>query len=306
MIARARRSLRPAWLFYLFLLPVLLSADTLRIATYNLHNYLQADRVVEGHWRPDYPKPESEKRALRSTILSVRPYILLVQEIGEIEHLEELRADLAAGGLHFPHIAHMQSVEGERHMAVLSRRPFRWVIRHEDLSFKYFDQRLLVKRGLLELAVGYGSGAEDTLLLFALHLKSAYSSNPEDPKSVKRRLGEATACRDRIIARTKEAGHERYCIAGDFNDHPNSPVRHRFLRRGELQIGTAVEAIDERGEAWTHHFSKQRLYSTLDGFILSPAAQSLLVGGQGSVVDSHTGVTGSDHRLVYIDLLVPQ
>ncbi len=83
-------------------------------------------------------------------------------------------------------------------------------------------------------------------------------------------------------------------------------MRHRFLRRGELQIGTAVEAIDERGEAWTHHFSKQRLYSTLDGFILSPAAQSLLVGGQGSVVDSLPGVTVSDHRLVYIDLLVPQ
>ena len=34
---------------------------TIRVASYNVHNYLSMDRIVEGRWRPDYPKPEKEK-----------------------------------------------------------------------------------------------------------------------------------------------------------------------------------------------------------------------------------------------------
>jgi hypothetical protein len=35
--------------------------ETIRIASYNLKNYLIMDRLVEGQWRKDYPKPEAEK-----------------------------------------------------------------------------------------------------------------------------------------------------------------------------------------------------------------------------------------------------
>ena len=56
--------------FCVILLQVLsiLSGEELRIAAYNLDNYLVADRYVDGGWRPFYPKPESEKAVIRQII----------------------------------------------------------------------------------------------------------------------------------------------------------------------------------------------------------------------------------------------
>lgn len=43
-----------------------LRAETLTLATYNVENYGPANRVTEAGYRQDYPKPEAEKRALRT------------------------------------------------------------------------------------------------------------------------------------------------------------------------------------------------------------------------------------------------
>jgi hypothetical protein len=56
--------------------------ESIRIASYNLKNYLIMDRLVEGKWRKDYPKPEAEKSIIQKNILEVRPDILVIQEIG--------------------------------------------------------------------------------------------------------------------------------------------------------------------------------------------------------------------------------
>lgn len=55
--------------------------ETIRIASYNLKNYLIMDRLVEGQWRKDYPKPEAEKFIILKNILEVRPDFLVIQEI---------------------------------------------------------------------------------------------------------------------------------------------------------------------------------------------------------------------------------
>ena len=60
---------------------------SVRIATYNVRNYLTMDRLVEGRWGPEYPKPESEKEVVRETILAVRPDLIALQEIGARAHL---------------------------------------------------------------------------------------------------------------------------------------------------------------------------------------------------------------------------
>ena len=52
--------------------PILVAED-LRIATYNLNNYLVTDRFVDGRWRPSYPKPEREKAIIRQIIKDVSP-----------------------------------------------------------------------------------------------------------------------------------------------------------------------------------------------------------------------------------------
>lgn len=119
----APRYLRIACLLLALIAPAISSAQTIRVASYNLYNYLVMDRSVDGKWRKDYPKPEAEKSALRRAILDLKPDILAIQEIGSPAFLREIRADLRAEGLDYPHTAHLQGPDPDRSVAFLSRLP---------------------------------------------------------------------------------------------------------------------------------------------------------------------------------------
>lgn len=296
----------PAFLLTLVLLPVWLTAtvpaENLRIATYNLQNYLSTDRMVEGQWHSSYPKPESEKKVLRRNLLSVRPDLLALQEIGGLPYLRELQMDLSDAGLEYPFFAHMESVDGERNIAVLSRLPIQSIVQHSDLEFPYFDEIETVNRGMLEVRLSVTAAhREKVLKVFVVHLKSRYTSNKADPQSEKRRVKEAEACRNRILKGINRDGEGLYCILGDFNDYPGSAAVRRFCRKGNFLIGNYIRAEDDRGELWTYFWKKQSQYSTVDGFIVSPALFPFISGGQGHIHSSPKGQKGSDHRLVYLD-----
>lgn len=279
---------------------VLSARGEIRIATYNLRNYLVADRLVEGQWRPSYPKPEREKELVRRIISEAKPDILALQEIGTVDFLEELRIDLAQAGLSYDHALHLSGPDTERHIALLSNIPPHDVVKHTDLDFKYLDRRELVKRGMLEASFALPDGA--MFKLFVVHLKSKYTEDKEDPESQLRRTREAEACRDRIIERSLDLGQEHFLVLGDFNDHPASAPLRRFYQRGSLEIGSLVPAKDDKGEVWTHFYKKFAQYSLVDGFIASPAMFPLIMGGEGRVVDDPQILEGSDHRMVYLDL----
>jgi len=275
-------------------------AETLRIATYNLQNYLIMDRLVAGQWRPEYPKPESEKAAIREAILEVGPDILVLQEIGGPAFLEELQRDLESGGLVYPHAVLIEAADEARHVAVLSRVAPAEVVRHRDLDFKYLDGRKVVKRGMRELTFAGASG--EAFKLFAVHLKSRWTEHEADPEAQQRRTREAEACRNRVIERTFERGEPNFLVAGDFNDHADSAPMRRFDHRGDLKIGTRLEAVDSRGEYWTHFYANQLSYSTVDGFVVSEALLPRVGGGAGRVHDGEGALAGTDHRMVYLDL----
>src|SRR3954464_14018242 len=79
--------------------------ETLVIATYNVENYGPANRMTDGGYRTDYPKPEDEKRALRTVIRGLNADVLVMQEMGPQLYLDELRRDLKTEGLDYPHAA---------------------------------------------------------------------------------------------------------------------------------------------------------------------------------------------------------
>jgi predicted extracellular nuclease len=276
-----------------------LAAGSIRIATYNLNNYLIMDRHVGGKWRPSYPKPESEKAILREVIHQAAPDILAVQEIGGLPFLEELRSDLSDEGLYYPYITLMQAADSVRYVAVLSKFAPTQVVKHQDLNFKYQASRETVRRGLLE--VSFTRADSSIFKLFVVHLKSRWSDVKADPESQQRRTREAEACRDRIIERTYAIGMTDFLIAGDFNDHPASAPLRRFYSKGALNIGGLVHAVDTRGEQWTHFYRKQVEYSLVDGFIVSGSLADS-IEGSGHVVDLPNVLAGSDHRMVYVDL----
>lgn len=272
----------------------------IRIATYNLDNYLVMDRHVGARWRPAYPKPEREKLILRQVISEVAPDILILQEMGTLAFLEELRADLSNEGQHYNYAIHMAGEDPDRHIALLSKFPPKGVVKHNDLDFKYFDGRETVKRGMLEATFKLKDCCDFTV--FAVHLKSRYAENKEDQLSAMRRTREAEACRNRIIERTHELDSLHYLVAGDFNDHPNSAPLRRFYQRGDLKIGSLVPATDSRGEVWSYFYEKESRYELVDGFVASPTMLPHVKTGRGHIADFAGVMTASDHRMVYVDI----
>jgi len=186
------------WLGWLGLLVLTLRlpAETLTIATYNVENYLVADRMVEGAYRQAYPKPEAEKKALRAVIHSLDADVIALQEMGSRVYLEELQRDLASDGLKYPYAELLEAADADRHVAVLSRRPFASVAKHAELTFSYFGKKETVKRGLLEVRFATEAGE---ITLFVVHLKSRFTDRPDDLNCALRRQGEATAVRDRVL-----------------------------------------------------------------------------------------------------------
>lgn len=282
----------------LWLTMVLATAETLTVATYNIENYGPANRVTEAGYRKDYPKPEAEKRALRTVLRALGADVLVLQEMGGAAHLDELRRDLQTEGLAYPHSALLKGADADRHVALLSKRPLRKVTSHIDLEFPYLEGREKVKRGLLEVVVGTAAGE---LTIFAVHLKSRFTDRADDPLSAVRRTGEATAVRDRVLLTFPTPATARYIILGDCNDDKASKALARLRGRGKTVVSELLPSADSRGETWTHFYRKNESYTQVDHVLVSPLLRAA-VKGVAQIYDGAGGKEASDHRPVIVTL----
>ncbi|MDQ8183972.1 endonuclease/exonuclease/phosphatase family protein [Pelagicoccus sp. SDUM812002] len=275
-------------------------AESIRLGTYNLRNYLAMDRLVEGQFRLDYPKPETEKTVVRQAIVAAAPDVLAVQEIGTEAELLELLDDLRQDGLSYSSHYILEADDDTRRVGALWNeevqvRP----VPHIDLGFNLFDEPMKVKRGMLELEVQTGGGLGFSI--FILHLKSKYTSDKRDPQSTRRRTKEAHSARERILEIFPDPLNSSFLVVGDLNDHRNSSPVRRFLNRGELEISQILEAKDSSGLIWTHYYKKGGEYSLLDYMLASSGLVKTFDTSSG-IVDRRDYYEGSDHRLVWTDL----
>lgn len=271
----------------------------LRIATYNLQNYLEMDRIVKGRFRMDYPKRELEKSVVRETIREADADVLAIQEIGSLAHLLELRDDLAAEGLNYEGAYVLVADDSERRIGALWKAG--WdveAVPHTDLDFRYFSHREKIKRGLLELKIR-PVDTDESIAVFVLHLKSRYTTDDRDPSAERRRTSEAQAARDRILELYPDPGVSKFVIVGDLNDQRNSSAVRRVLNRGNVQISEICDAKDRSGLIWTHYYQKGGEYSLIDYMLVSPALKRDLL--QSEILDRRDFFEGSDHRLVWSD-----
>jgi endonuclease/exonuclease/phosphatase family metal-dependent hydrolase len=274
-------------------------AETLTVATYNLENYVAADRMTEAGYRKDYPKPEAEKQALRAVIRGLDADILVLQEVGGAPYLDELRRDLKAAGIDYPVAVLLEGPDPDRHVALLARRPPRTVKRHADLGFTYFGAREKVKRGMIEATFATPAG---DVTVFAVHLKSRFTDRPDDPQSALRRAAEAVAVRDAVLQRFPDPAAARFLILGDCNDGKDSkPVQH-LLKRGGTAVAELLPAQDSRGETWTHWYRKEDSYSRVDHILVSPGLRPAVAGGAAGIYDGPATRAASDHRPVRVTL----
>ena len=288
-----------AWVSAVIGLTGLLRAETLTLATYNVENYGPANRVTEAGYRKDYPKPEAEKAALRTVLRRINADVLVLQEMGGAVYLEELRRDLKAEGLDYPHAVLLAGDDADRHVALLAKRAPVATTQHGDLEVKYFGQKERVKRGLLEARFNVGG---EELVVFGLHLKSRYTDRPDDPLSAIRRAAEATAVRDRVLQRCPEPAVTRFVILGDCNDDKASKALGFLQQRGKTEIAEVLAASDSRGETWTHAFRKNDTYTRVDHVLVSAALRPAVVGGAARIYDGAGWREASDHRAVVVVL----
>lgn len=284
------------------LLAVRAGGASITVATYNVENYVAADRRVDNVYREAYPKPEAAKTALRNVIRALDADVLALQEMGPAAYLAELQRDLRAEGIDYPYVALAEAADTERHLAVLSRIPFCRMQVHADLDFRFFGGRARVKRGLLEAAVAV-DGTEVTL--FLVHLRSRFTERPDDPNAAIFRAGEAMAIRDFVLGRFPDPAAARFVVMGDCNDTRNSKPLRLLTRRGGTTIATLTKAADRNGESWTYCYKKEDTYSRVDYILVSPALVSAVPEGAARVYDGPGVGDASDHRPVVVRLELP-
>lgn len=295
------RLLAARWKAVLFLAGILALQDAsgFTVATYNVENYTLSDRVVEGTYRRAYPKSEDAKAALRRVLRAIDADVIVLQEMGSRPFLEELRDDLASEGLKYSFAHVVSAADNDRHLAVLARIAPDTLSDHTDLTFKYFERREPVKRGLLQL--DFRSGHR-RMTLYGVHLKSRLTDVPEDPESERRRVGEAMAIRNRILEVETDPQRDVFLILGDFNDHKASRAVRAFLQRGKTLISEIVPAADRNGDRWTYHFEKQDTYDRVDLLLASPALKARILPEAARVWDGPDVAAASDHRPVVITI----
>lgn len=291
------RAIRWWWLLLVLAALRAVAGDALTVLTWNVENYVSENRMVDGEYRTDFPKPECEKGALRAALREADADVLALQEMGPAPYLEELQRDLAAEGLRYPHHALLDGPDPKRHLAVLSRVPLRRVVPHAEVEVRRGGRRDLVRRGVLEVTVD-AAGGEVTL--FVVHLKSRHTSEAGDPFAEAQRLGEAEAVRTLVLRRFPRPGEGRFLLLGDCNDDPRSRPVRVLQQRGEAVLLEALPAADERGDAWTHRYRKMETFSRVDYILASPGVRGEVV--RAWVHDSPAVRGASDHRPVLVRL----
>lgn len=278
-----------------------LASAALTVAAYNVENYTLADRMVDGIYRPAYPKPEKEKVALRQVIAGLAPDILAIEEMGPQAYLDDFQRELKRAGQDFPHAVLLESADADRHVAVLSKVPFKEVRRHATVPFAYFGQPEVVKRGVLEVVFATTDG---DFSVFVVHLKSKHTERKDDPESALQRALEAEAVRDLVLARYPDPAKAKFIVCGDWNDTQTSRPVRAMRKRGATVIGEILPAADSRGEGWTHFFRRELTYSRIDYLLVSPALKALVAGGTAKIWDGPGARGASDHRAIYLQLKV--
>jgi endonuclease/exonuclease/phosphatase family metal-dependent hydrolase len=275
-----------------------LASNTVRLATYNIRNYNSINRRIDGGFKPDWPKPEEEKTAVRKVILAAHPDILALEEMGPGQELAELQRDLAAEGLKYNYTALVNGPDPDRHVALLSRVPLAGVHPHEKISYKFGGAEKEVSRGMLEVDVVTNGRP---WALYAVHLKSRLTQSSDDPDSAAQREGEARTLRDIVRQEQPLAQGTLVAVVGDFNDARDSTPLKRFLELDGKPLFRIAPSADSHGETWTSSYGREDEYDRSD-YILLSSGLSPLQKGPGGIADIPASLVGSDHRLVWVDL----
>ena len=290
--------LRRNLLLYGLFCASLACAETFKIATYNVENYLDEATPTR------HAKSAEAKSKIRANIRALQPDVLALEEIGSLSALQELRGSLKTEGMDFPHWELVTGFDTNIHVAILSKFPFSARRPHTNDNFLLNGRRLRVSRGFPEVDVQVNTNYSFTLI--AAHLKSKRAVGVADEAEL--RLEEAKVLREKIDARFSSDPDANLVVLGDLNDTRDSLSTKAVIGRGKQKLvdtrpaerngdsPSAHSSSEPRTITWTHYFAKEDTYSRIDYILLSPGmAREWLTKGTYVLTTPDWG-TGSDHR----------
>ncbi len=261
---------------------------------YNVENWLTMDRYVDRKQLKDSPKPDSEKKAVIQLIVKNHPDVLGICEIGTAGDFAEIQASLKAAGLDLPHSHYTGGTDPTRHLGLLSRYPITTTGKATDTEYQLNGQTFGINRGILDATV---QAKGKSYRCLGVHLKS--KRDVEDGDQEQMRINEAHLLRKHVDSILGADAAARLIVYGDFNDtYPSKALRAVTTGDEESQHLTPIYLKDSRGEAWTHHWSNQDIYSRIDFIMASQALKREIDFRSCHIIDDPDWSKASDHRPV--------
>lgn len=287
-------------IFGILLLASSLVAETFRVATYNVENYL--DQPTETR---RFVKSEPAKAKIRETIRAINPDVLALEEMGSTSALLELRDSLKAEGCDFPYWEHVRGFDTNIHVAILSKLPFVASHPHTNENFLLDGRRFQVSRGFAEVEIRAASNF--TFSVLAAHLKSRRPVASADEAEL--RLQEARLLRGIVDAKFKANPAAKIIVLGDFNDTKNTPSTKEIIGRGKFKLVDTRPAerngdnapnenprFEPRNICWTHYYGLEDSFARIDYLLISPGMEQYWQPAQTYIPAIANWGVGSDHR----------
>lgn len=283
------------WYFVSFLCGPLLGEEIV-VASYNVANYLLADRQRDGVTIRNAPKPEEEIAAVVKVLSQIQPDIVGLMEIGDESMLDDLRNRLRTAGLDYSHREWVKGADEERHIALLSKYPIVERNSRDDVRFELEGKILRMNRGILDVTVQVNQHYR--LRLVGAHLKSRRAVPDYDQALM--RAKEAWSLREHITQILAISPDTNLLLFADLNDTKNEyPVREIIGWRGTPNYMMDLWLRDSRGEHWTYYWKTADEYSRIDYLLVSPALVKEILAEKCGINDSPFWNEASDHRAIY-------
>lgn len=269
---------------------------------WNLRNYrLQPVKDRDGTVTTPAKEPGSVQAVVR-TLVSLRPDMVGLSEIGTRQDLTHLQRQLKNSGLDLPHRTWVDGADKERHLALLSRFPLQEIRHDNDSGFKLGGLPQRVQRGFLDATAEICPGFN--LRLLGAHFKSRRLVPEFDQAEFRR--NESLLLRAKVEEILRAEPDSLVLLFGDLNDVKNSPaVRGLAGPRGTKDSLEILDLADKNGDQWTYHWPESDEYSRVD-YIMVSKALAPLVRKRKSMIDRAKNWTlASDHRPLVVKIGSP-
>ena len=250
------------------------------------------DRYIDNKLVNKRPKPDTEKKAVINLLAANSPDVIGLCEIGEATDLAEIQESLKAAGLDLPHSQYTGGSDPVRHIGLLSRFPIASTAKPLETEYQLKGQTLGINRGILAVTINVSG---KSYRFVGVHLKSKREVEQHDQEEM--RDHEAHLLRRHLDSIFQADPKARLIVYGDFNDtYPSKAVRSITSSPDEWQRMIPIYFKDSHGEAWTHHWKGQDIYSRIDYVTISSTLKPEVNFHACHIIDDPLCDQASDHR----------